>query len=503
MKSLYTLIIALSCSVLNAQVFDFYNSIYFVPETLSVVEPGISLVNSNTNLSQFDFNTAPSDHPIYQGGIFYPINDCSNQNLWIRLQHIAADPNGTENGHSISTSMNSPFLPYGSTDRIGGWNGFYYEFQIFQDVALTGTRTNILGELYPTGLTVASLETLYNDGGTMFEWLAFEILNPESSGWYLNSTNFTGINPFSTPGFSAELNYSTTGTAVSAPTGFSTEFPYGSQNIYAVDMNLSSAYHSEFKMSAAGVTKFRYGYEFTPGGYQGMSMEFGVPPVVNSLVQPSCGTNAGSIALEVTGTEPITAEWGNDMTGLILNDLASGTYAVTVTDGNGCTFTQEFTIAQFDAFTAEIDLIMDGDMPVLQTSTTGGIGDFTYQWSDGSTDAFVANPEAGLYEVEITDVYGCVATASILITGIEENRINSGVVVYPNPMNDLAEIRMTDVASQLIVYDTQGNLVRDINIAKGSKTVFLDLKDQQTGIYFFKLLNEGLTISNGKVIVQR
>ena len=398
--------------------------------------------------------------------------------------------------------MNSPFLPDGATDRIGGWYGFYYEFQIFSDMSLTGERTNILGELYPTGITVASLETLYNDGGSLYEWLAFEIINEESSGWYLNSTNFTGINPNSTPGFSSELNYATTGTANSAPTGFSTEFPYGSSNIYAVDMNLSNAQHSEFKMSAAGVTKFRYGYEFTPGGYQGMSMEFGVPPVVNALIQPSCGSVSGAISLEVTGTEPISFDWANDATGSILTELNAGNYSVSITDGNGCTIEQEFSIEQFDSFSAEITIVPDQEFLTIQSAISGGTLPFSYEWNTGSTEPFLLNPEPGLYTVEIIDANGCVATASFTVVGIAESANLSDAVVYPNPFIDVAVILLNSQVTDLLVYDTQGKLIRNLNVKSGAKVLKIDLTDQNQGLYFYKLLNDQKVIQTGKLILE-
>ncbi|HRD53410.1 MAG TPA: hypothetical protein PKY96_12260, partial [Flavobacteriales bacterium] len=109
---------------------------------------------------------------------------------------------------------------------------------------MTGTRTNILGNLFPTNITVASLETLYNNGADLYEWLSFEILDGSSTGWSLNSIIFTGINPGSNPGFSAELNYSTTATVSTPPTGFSTTFPTGSPTVYAIDMNPSGGQHS-------------------------------------------------------------------------------------------------------------------------------------------------------------------------------------------------------------------------------------------------------------------
>ncbi len=506
MKNLFfTLGLLVFSFPIQGQVFDFYNTIYYVSSDETSV-PGTVLVSSGTNLSGFNYNSAPVDHPIFLNGIFFPVQDCGNQNLWVRLQHIAADPNGIENGQAISASMNSPFLPIGSTDRIGGWNGFLYEFQIFRDEVLTGVRTNILGDYYPTGITVASLETLYNDGGILYEWLAFEIMNPESSGWYLNSTNFTGINPNSNPGFSDSLYYATTGTSISAPIGFSTDFPYGADSVYAVDMNLSNAYHSEFKMSAAGVSRFRYGYEFTSGGYQGMSMEFGVPPVVNAYVAPSCGDSNGSINLEVTGTEPVTYSWSNGNTTASASNLGEGSYDITITDGNGCTITESIYIYQFNLFDVEINATEIGGDLIFDAILTGGVEDFIYEWNTGSTTSSTSlslDSTLQAIMVEVTDGNGCVATAEYYIIGVEEMTANGHILVSPNPTSDFIHFNFNVPATELRITNTMGQIIQDLKINEGVQQIQIDLSNQSDGFYLFQLMHDARLLGKGMFIKSR
>jgi hypothetical protein len=497
---LYTTIFIFISVATSAQVFNFYGTNYYLLNGDSV-ESGSVLTSAEMNLSGFNFSNAPADHPLFTTGVFFPIQDCSNQNLWIRVQHIAADPNGIENGHAVTSTLNSPFLPQGSTDRIGGWYGFYYEFQIYQDEVLQGERNYTLGSLFPTGITVASLETLYNDGGVLFEWLAFEILNEETSGWYLNSTNFTGINPLSTPGFSSELFYSTTGTANSAPIGFSTDFPNGSDSIYAVDMNLSSSYHSEFKMSAAGVSKFRYGYEFTTGGYQGMSMEFGVPPVANAIVHPSCGINTGEILLEVTGTEPITFEWSNESSSSSVTNLAPGPYDVIITDANGCSISQSFSIPEFDPFSAVINVTDNEGVITLDAILTGGSGDFTYDWNTGESTSSIVVLEPGDYTVEITDINGCFAWATATIVSVEENTKSARVAVSPNPSNGEIRFAIAGPATGLIISNSFGQIIHELQITNNNAPVTLNLNLQESGIYFYSVLMEGNLRKTGKIVV--
>ncbi len=56
----------------------------------------------------------------------------------------------------------------------------------------------------------------------------------------------------------------------------------------------------------------------------------------------------------------------------------------------------------------------------------------TYSWSNGETTASVSGLDAGTYDVEVTDIKGCTATASVTLTEPEELTIDAGPnkVVY-------------------------------------------------------------------------
>jgi hypothetical protein len=503
MKSLYSLAVAMLFALaMNAQPFNFFGSNYYIVNSNEVGE-GTVLTDAAATLASFNYNNAPTDHPLLNEGVFYPIQDCSNQNIWVRVQHIAADPNGIENGHAISQTMNSPFHPSNSTDRIGGWNGFLYEFQIFGDQALTGTRTNILGPLHPTNITVASLETLYNDGGTMFEWLSFEILNEETGGWYLNSTNFTGINPQSNPGFSAELNYSTTGTSTSAPTGFSTDFPSGSPTVYAVDMNLSASFHSEFKMTASAVSIFQYGYEFTLGGYQGMSMEFGVAPAITLAYLPSCGENSGTIfEVQATGTEPLQIEWENGNTLPLQTNLPAGAYTVHVTDANGCTSSQTITIEQFDEFDVHIEVFLSDEYTTLQAVLLGGTPEYIYLWNTGSTSSFIETSLSGDYTIEVIDHNGCLASASYTLVSVEENELNNRIKVWPNPIVNEAQFLLHQHSTEVRITTMTGQIVASYSTLN-QEVLNVDFSSFATGNYLYQILTGNEISHSGKLLVTR
>ncbi|QQS27661.1 MAG: SprB repeat-containing protein [Sphingobacteriales bacterium] len=133
------------------------------------------------------------------------------------------------------------------------------------------------------------------------------------------------------------------------------------------------------------------------------------------------GAATGAIDLSVTGgTLPYSYNWSNGSTGEDLTGLVSGTYDVTVTDGNSCMATLSITITEpsalilsethtevgcFGAATGAIDL-----------SVTGGTLPYTYSWSNGSTGEDLTGLLAGTYEVTVTDGNSCMATLSITIT---------------------------------------------------------------------------------------
>jgi hypothetical protein len=67
-----------------------------------------------------------------------------------------------------------------------------------------------------------------------------------------------------------------------------------------------------------------------------------------TVTQPSSAINTdGSIALTVNGgTSPYTFNWSNGANTPQLGNIGIGTYTVTITDANGCTLVQTFSVTQ-------------------------------------------------------------------------------------------------------------------------------------------------------------
>ena len=159
------------------------------------------------------------------------------------------------------------------------------------------------------------------------------------------------------------------------------------------------------------------------------------------------GNNSGSAGVEVSGgILPYAYEWmpsgGTEATA---TGLTAGTYAVTVTDGNGCTLVKTFTITQSSVLTAtatQTNVSCNGDNNASAgVEISGGILPYTYEWMpSGGTESTATGLTAGTYTVSVTDGVGCqlvqeiiitepaALTASALPTSISCNGANDGVL---------------------------------------------------------------------------
>ena len=120
----------------------------------------------------------------------------------------------------------------------------------------------------------------------------------------------------------------------------------------------------------------------------------------------TAGGNEGAISITVTGgTQPYSFQWSNGSVEMNITDLPVGSYTVTVTDVNGCAFSETYNVEFFQFTATQInDVNCVGDLTgEVCVNVTGGNGEYTYLWSNGANTACITNAAAGEYTVTVTD----------------------------------------------------------------------------------------------------
>ena len=81
--------------------------------------------------------------------------------------------------------------------------------------------------------------------------------------------------------------------------------------------------------------------------------------------------------------------------------------------------------------------------------------------------------------------------ASTIITDVK-TVVENKVTVYPNPANDVLNIQLGDDQSDIVIYNSLGQVVRRVEAMSGD--VQINISDLQKGLYFVKINNEVLKV---------
>ena len=143
--------------------------------------------------------------------------------------------------------------------------------------------------------------------------------------------------------------------------------------------------------------------------------------------------NGSATATTSGGTPGYTYLWSpSGGTGVTASGLCAGNYSCLVTDLNGCTLTQTFTITEptlltvaSAGFNVTCFGACDGQVVAIPS---GGTPNYTFAWSSGCTGASCNNICAGTYSVIVTDMNGCTATSSATVTEPTDISITTSTV---------------------------------------------------------------------------
>ncbi|MBP7644790.1 MAG: gliding motility-associated C-terminal domain-containing protein, partial [Saprospiraceae bacterium] len=203
----------------------------------------------------------------------------------------------------------------------------------------------------------------------------------------------------------------------------------------------------------------------------------------------SCLTPNGSISLTITPSGSYTFSWSNGASLEDINNLASGSYSVTVTDATSCSSLATFTIIEDIKFPL-IDLLAhapdcfghSGWIEVLLPTTPN---DLTYSMDSGLTFSAlnqIDNLSPGDYEVMIKNGLGCLFFDTIHIP--EQQEINVQVIPEINLKFGVSQQIEVDIADlpialidTVIWTPTNGLVFEDTSINSLLHPTFLNASD--------------------------
>lgn len=154
-------------------------------------------------------------------------------------------------------------------------------------------------------------------------------------------------------------------------------------------------------------------------------MAGGITSAFNGADISCSGASDGSIGITPSGGNyPYVYSWAHDVALVDSNatGLAAGSYAVTVTDDDGCTIDTTITLVSPSPLFSGPGFsnpLCSGDSTgmVWVANIGGGTLPYTYTWSNGvvGPNDTIFNLPAGTYGFTVTDANGCTATASTSI----------------------------------------------------------------------------------------
>ena len=148
------------------------------------------------------------------------------------------------------------------------------------------------------------------------------------------------------------------------------------------------------------------------------------------------GQSNGAIDITMAGgVGPFSYQWSSTDTTQDLSNLTVGTYQLNVTDANGCLDSISYSLTEPPILSANLSSTNTTCSQVNGTATAipnGGVGPYTFMWSDSQT----TNPATGLspqnYSVIITDSVGCTHSDNIVVGGVPLATISMPSVTQNN-----------------------------------------------------------------------
>jgi uncharacterized repeat protein (TIGR01451 family) len=191
-----------------------------------------------------------------------------------------------------------------------------------------------------------------------------------------------------------------------------------------------------------------------------------VNPTPNATITASGPTtfcDGGSVTL--TAPPAATYAWSNGEQTQSITVTASGTFIVTVTDGNGCTAT---SAPKSVSVNPNASVTITGPSTACSTTPAvldAGAGFASYLWSNGATTQTINVTASGTYSVTVTNAGGCSATDTHTVT---VTPTPTAIVTASGPTTFCSGGSVTLTSSPAPAYDwSNGATTQSITVTSG------------------------------------
>ena len=183
---------------------------------------------------------------------------------------------------------------------------------------------------------------------------------------------------------------------------------------------------------------------------------------------------------------------------LTVNPVATTTLQAAICEGT--TYTENgFNVSQTGVYTQNLQTINGCDSVVTLTLTVNPVYSFTIDATINQGETYHGNgfevSEAGTYTQNLQTVNGC---DSVIVLNLTVNSSLGDVVantievaLYPNPAENYTVLEVQGLKEQtkVALFDVRGRKLREFDLAAGTESVRLDLRDLPSGVYTLMIGN--------------
>ena len=415
-----------------------------LPDGASLFEICFTVVGPNGSSSPIEIVGSPTPIDVFDGSQPGPTGLGVAMGIIINNGSVTAITTANFNTTVDPTDISCGGLMDGSFDvTIGGIAGSTEPYSIAWTNSTTGATGTITGVnngqmVSETGLAAGTYNLIITDSSTPPQSEVVDPFDIEDPGPLI--VNISPMEPNCNGGTDGTLtaNVSIGGVTVADLTGYTFNWSPGGATTQVLSNYIPGTVYTVDIVSPNNCMTSDQGAGTTPA------------PLDITFVKTDAtcaGVDDGEITATPSGGVAGTSynyNWSNGTNGATastIDNLPPGTYTLTITDDNMCTYEEEIIVGSatvINAIGAETDVQCfgadNGSITMMPTVTGTSNGPFSYQWSNNipasNTTATANGLSADFYSVTVSDPAGCIDTTSFTINEPTQIVIDS-VVVTP------------------------------------------------------------------------